>query len=324
MSAPYAAQGSRLVTNDELVPRFPGKTAEDIVRGTGIHARRWLAEGQPMLAMLMQTVRAALKGEGLEPRDIDLIVCSTSTPPFATPTTACLVLNELSKLGETIEIPAYDLSAACTGYLYAMASAHDFLRARPEAKALVLTAEAMSRVVDPADFDSAILFGDAASATILYGHESVGRSRAIVRRPVLSAKGEDGTFLSVPSAGWGGYLKMNGKKVFSEAIKQMVAILKRACAEAGIQPTDLNLVVPHQANARIVEVVRQRAGISIERMVNDIGDTGNTSSTTIPLCLANLLGKQAPSSKIGLCAFGAGFTMGAAILELPDASPKGE
>ena len=103
MSVPYAAQGSRLVTNDELAPRFPGKTAEDIVRGTGIHARRWLAEGQPMLAMLMQTVRAALSGEGLEPHDIDLIVCSTSTPPFATPTTACLVLNELSKLGETLE-----------------------------------------------------------------------------------------------------------------------------------------------------------------------------------------------------------------------------
>jgi 2-oxoisovalerate dehydrogenase E1 component len=230
---------------------------------------------------------------------------------------ACLVLNELSKLGETLEIPAYDLSAACSGYLYAMASAHDFLRTRPEAKALVLTAEAMSRVVDPTDFDSAILFGDAASATVLYGHENAGRSRAIVRRPVLSAKGEDGTVLSVPSAGMGGYLKMNGKKVFSEAIKQMVAILRRACAEAGIQPTDLNLVVPHQANARIVEVVRQRAGISIERMVNDIGDTGNTSSTTIPLCLANLLGKQPPASKIGLCAFGAGFTMGAAILELP-------
>ena len=89
---------------------------------------------------------------------------------------------------------------------------------------------------------------------------------------------------------------MNGKKVFAEAIKQMAAILKRACAEAGIQPTDLNLVVPHQANARIVEAVRQRAGISIDRMVNDIGDTGNTSSTTIPLCLANLLGNQ-PAAK---------------------------
>ena len=123
--------------------------------------------------------------------------------------------------------------------------------------------------------------------------------------------------LSVPAAGWGGYLKMNGKKVFAEAVKQMAAILKRACLEAGIQPAELNLVVPHQANARIVEAVRQRAGISIERMVNDIGDTGNTSSTTIPLCLANLLATQTPSNKVGLCAFGAGFTMGAAILELP-------
>jgi 2-oxoisovalerate dehydrogenase E1 component len=320
MSIPYAAQGSRLVTNDELAPRFRGKTAEDIVRGTGIRARHWLADGQPMLAMLMQTVRAALASEGLEPHDLDLIVCSTSTPPFATPTTACLVLNELSKLGETLEIPAYDLSAACTGYLYAMASAHDFLRARPDAKVLVLTAEAMSRVVDPADYDSAILFGDAASATVLYGNDSVGRARAIVRRPVLSAKGEDGTVLSVPAAGWGGYLKMNGKKVFAEAVKQMAAILKRACLEAGIQPAELNLVVPHQANARIVEAVRQRAGISTDRMVNDIGDTGNTSSTTIPLCLANLLATQSPSNRVGLCAFGAGFTMGAAILELPAAA----
>ncbi|HEX3997660.1 MAG TPA: beta-ketoacyl-ACP synthase 3 [Pirellulales bacterium] len=316
MSAPYAARGSRLVTNAELAPRFPGKTAEDIVRGTGIHARPWLGEGQTMLAMAMQAVQAAIAGEGIKPHDIDLIICSTSTPPFATPTTACLVLNELSKLGESLEIPAYDLSAACSGYLYAMASAHDFLRAKPNGIALVLTAEAMSRVVDPADFDSAILFGDAASATILYGQENVGGSRAMVRRPVLSGKGEDGSLLSVPSAGWGGYLKMNGKKVFAEAVKQMVAILKRACAEAGIQISDLSLVVPHQANARIVEAVRQRAGISVDRMVNDIGQSGNTSSSTIPLCLADLLVKQPAGGKIGLCAFGAGLTMGAAIVEL--------
>lgn len=320
MSLPYAAVGSRIVTNEELAPRFPRKTAEDIVRGTGIRSRRWLGDGQSMLAMLMKAVDAAFAGEGLEPREIDLIVCSTSTPPFATPTTACLVLHELSKHGQTLEIPAYDLSAACTGYLYAMASAHDFLRAKPDGKALVLTAEAMSRVSDPNDFDSAILFGDAASATVLYGPDSVDRSRAILRRPVLSAKGEDGTFLSVPSAGWGGYLKMNGKKVFAEAVKQMASILKRACTEAGIQTGDLNLVVPHQANARIVEAVRQRAGISAGRMVNDIANIGNTSSSTIPLCLADLLAKQPAGSKIGLCAFGAGFTMGAAILELPPAT----
>lgn len=322
MSLPYAAQGSRLVTNAELAPRFPGKTSEDIVRGTGIRARRWLADGQTMLAMTMEAVRAAIVGEEIQPHDIDLIVCSTSTPQFATPTTACLVLNELSKLGRTLEIPAFDLSAACTGYLYAMAAAHDFLRAKPDGTVLVLTAEAMSRVVDPADFDSAILFGDAASATILYGQEKVGRARALVRRPVLSGKGEDGSVLSVPSPGWGGYLKMNGKKVFSEAVKQMASVLKRACAAAGVQPGDLNLVVPHQANARIVEAVRQRAGISVERMANDITDVGNTSSSTIPLCLATLLGTQPPASKIGLCAFGAGFTMGAAILEVPPASAR--
>ncbi len=318
ISLPYAAVGNRIVTNDELVPRFKGKTTDDIVRGTGIRARRWLGDGQSMLSMLMQAVRAAIAGEGLEPHDIDLIVCSTSTPPFATPTTACLVLHELSKLGETLEIPAYDLSAACTGYLYAMASAHDFLRAKPDGTALVLTAEAMSRVVDPTDFDSAILFGDAASATVLYGPQNVERSRAILRRPVLSGKGEDGTVLSVPAAGWGGYLKMNGKKVFAEAVKQMASILKRACTEAGIQPSDLNLVVPHQANARIIEAVRQRAGINVERMVNDIADIGNTSSSTIPVCLADLLAKQPAGGKIGLCAFGAGFTVGAAILELPE------
>ena len=176
----------------------------------------------------------------------------------------------------------------------------------------------MSRVVDPADFDSAILFGDAASATILYGHESIGRSRAIVRRPVLSAKGEDGTVLSVPAAGWGGYLKMNGKKVFAEAIKQMVAILKRACAEAGIQPTDLNLVVPHQANARIVEAVRQRAGVSIGPHGQRHRRHGQHLVDAPSRCALRTPARQtARRQQNRPLRFGAGFTMGAGIVELP-------
>ncbi|MCI0463533.1 MAG: thiamine pyrophosphate-dependent enzyme [Gemmataceae bacterium] len=315
LSSVYTAEGSLTVGNNELGRAFPGRTAEQILRLTGIESRRRLALHETALTLAADAARHALHGERLDITDLDAIVCSTSTPLAIAPSMACLLLHELCQGRTPHEIPAHDVLAACTGYLYALATAFDFLQTRPDARVLVVTAEAMSRTVDPTDFDTAILFGDAATATVLYGPAGMAHARARLHRPVLSAKGENGCALKVAAPGCG-HVEMDGRKVFSEAVRQMPAVLERACTQAGLSVGDLSLIVPHQANGRILEAVRSRLGLPEDRVVNRIRYRGNTSSSSIPLCLADLWAEGAAPDTLGLCAFGGGFTFGAAILEM--------
>jgi 2-oxoisovalerate dehydrogenase E1 component len=316
LSTVYAVEGSGRLTNAELVARFPSETDESIVRRTGVRSRPRLAAGETALSMAVAAARAALAGEGLRVADLDLIVCSTSTPPMISPSTACLVLEELARGRTGVEMPAYDISAACTGYIYALSAAYDFLQTRPSGRVLVLTTEAMSTAVNENDFGTAILFGDAATATVLYGDAHRERAKALLHRPVISAAGEDGTSLAVPLPGSGGHVRMDGRAVFAGAVRRMIEMLEQACAELGIGVDDLDLIVPHQANGRIVEAVRARLNGAAGRVVNDVGDRGNTSSSTIPLVLCRLMERRLPEGKLGLSAFGAGFTFAAAVMEL--------
>lgn len=313
LSQTCVAEGRLTLTNEDLVRRFPQQTEEGIFTRTGIRTRRRLAEDETGVLLAARAAAEALEQARLTLPDIDLVICSTSTAERVCPSTACLVLNELYKKFGPVEIPAYDISAACSGYLYALGQAFDFLQTRPQSRVLVLTAEAMSRVVDPNDFDTAILFGDAATATIVYGANHIGKSLARLHRPVLLGRGEDGSILSVPAPGGESFVKMDGRKVFAEAVRSMHGALKRACDDAGIAVGDLDLIVPHQANARIIEAVRQRLGPAA-RVANDVELRGNTSSSTIPLVLHDLLSRPDAPETIGLCAFGAGFTYGAAVL----------
>jgi 2-oxoisovalerate dehydrogenase E1 component len=216
------------------------------------------------------------------------------------------------------EIPCYDLSAACSGYLYALQAAFDFIHVRGDGKVLVITTEVLSRVVNSADFDTAILFGDAATATIVYGPSCRDRMSARLHRPVTSAKGEDGHVLRVPLPGQGS-LTLDGMALFGEAVRSMVKALEMACTEAHIDLSDLDVVVPHQANGRIIDVFRAVVEFPQERVLNCIREIGNTSSSSIPVALSMLDGGSR-NRRIGLCAFGGGFTSGAAILEEPDCS----
>jgi 2-oxoisovalerate dehydrogenase E1 component len=266
------------------------------------------------LTLAVDAARSALQNEGLTIHDIDAVVCSTATPLQSTPSMACLILHELCKEDRAREIPAHDINAACSGYLYALASGFDLIQYRPDSRVLVVTAEAMSRAVDPTDFDTAILFGDAASATVLSGPGAGGRPWALLRRPVLSAKGEDGSILSVGAPGRG-FVAMDGRKVFPEAVRQMAALLSRACDDAGLRVGDLDLIVPHQANGRILASLQDRLGVPAARVLSNISRRGNTASSSIPLCLSDLAGHGSLRGKIGLVAFGGGFTSGGAILE---------
>ena len=315
IAAVCAVPAGRMVTNAELVQRFPGRTASDILQRTGIESRPRLADGETVVSLAAAAARKALRETGLTAADLDAIFVSTSSPVSLTPSLACLVHHELSKDGVVRDLPAVDLLAACTGYLYALQAAHDFCRARPQARVLVVTAEAMSTYTDPDDFDTAIVFSDAATATVVLGPLAPGfdRSRARLHRPVLSARGEDGTILNHgrrkhPE------VNMDGLKVFPMAVRQLIALMKQACDECRVPMDSLRYIVPHQANGRILDAVDQRLRLPPGRLVNRVRHLGNSSSSTIPLVLAQIL-MESPAGRAGLCAFGGGFTFGAAILE---------
>lgn len=320
ISSVAGVPAGRVLTNDELVRRFPGRTSHDIVQRTGIESRPVLAEGETVLTLATKAARTALRESGLNLSDLDAIFVSTSSPLSLSPSMACLLHHELSRLGPTKDLPASDILAACTGYLYALQSAFDFCQSQPDANVLVVTAEAMTQYTDPNDFDTAIVFADAATATVVHGGQSVyaKKAKAFVHRPVLSARGEDGTILHHGRRG-NPNVNMDGLKVFPLAVRQMMSLLEKACAESRISVGDLDVIVPHQANGRILEAVASRLAIAPGRLINRVRHSGNTSSSTIPMVLADLLsGGALKKGRAGLCAFGGGFTFGAAVLELGD------
>lgn len=311
VSSVVAVTGSRTVRNEEFLHAGNGMTSDDIIKRTGIESRHWAAPGESAAGMAVKASRELLERERLLLDDLDLVICSTTSPTVVTPSLACQVLAGLGNGRTDAMLQAFDISAACSGYLYALQAGYDFLQSRPDGRVLLVTAEVLSPLVDMNDFDTAILFGDAASATILYGESHFERARARLLRPELSAKGEDGQALSIPFH-QGGHIHMKGQKVFSEAVRAMVSSLTRLCDHRGLLIRDLKLVVPHQANQRILDAVQSRIQVPV---FSNIRQNGNTSSSSIPLCLTEVLESAAAGDHVGLCAFGGGFTFGAGILQ---------
>ncbi|MBA63882.1 MAG: transketolase [Planctomycetaceae bacterium] len=303
-------QGSKLITNEFLLGENTEMTNEDIIRRTGIRQRYWVDQNEDAISMAVGSCQKVLEQEGLLIDDIDLLICSTTSPMSMTPSMACRILNGLSTGKETM-IQAYDISAACSGYLYALQSGYDFLQSTPNGRVLITTAEVLSPLLDLDDFDTSILFGDAATATVLYGESHFEKSAAKLHRPALSAKGEDGTTLSVPLRN-SGFIQMKGRRVFQEAVRCMMSSLNRVCTQDELQIEELDLVVPHQANQRIIDAIQHRISPTV---FSNIAQHGNTSSSTIPLCLSEVLPAAEQDQKIGLCAFGGGFTFGAGIIK---------
>ncbi|MFO0818139.1 MAG: beta-ketoacyl-ACP synthase 3 [Pirellulales bacterium] len=312
ISRSIAVTGSRRISNAEFIGPSARMTAEDILHRTGIEFRHWAAPGETAVGMAVRAARQVLETERIALSELDLVICSTTSPTMVTPSMACQVLGQLGQGREATMVQAYDINAACSGYLYALQAGFDFLQSRPDSRVLVLTAEVLSPLLNMDDLDTAILFGDASSAAILYGESHFDRSVARVVRPELSAKGEDGSTLSVPLLHQG-HIHMKGQKVFAEAVRSMVSSLSRLCHHQGLAVNDLDLVVPHQANQRIIDAVGDRVGVSV---YSNIRYHGNTSSTSIPLSLCDILAEAKTGEQLGLCAFGGGFTFGAGILQV--------
>lgn len=312
VSGVTALCGSRHVSNADLLPMLGDATPRDVLRRTGIETRRWVGDDEDAIGLAVAACRQLLDQERLGIDDLDLAICSTTSPTSVTPSMACRIVNGLTSGKSEAMLQAYDINAACSGYLYALQAGYDYLQSMPQGRVLIVTAEVLSPLLNPGDFDTAILFGDATSATILYGEAHLDKALARVHRPEVSGKAEDGSYLSVPLL-HDGFIQMKGRKVFSEAVRMMVTSLNRTCDRAGIQMDDLKLVIPHQANQRILDAIHSRIHLPV---YSNIRTYGNTSSSSIPLCLTEILPQAQKGDRLGLCAFGGGFTFGAGLLHV--------
>jgi 2-oxoisovalerate dehydrogenase E1 component len=323
ISAVHGVSGRRVVSNEEISQMCPTWSPEDIVKRTGISSRHWADDTQDLRGMAAEAAIALLKDSGLGAADLGAIICSTGTADEMTPSLACRVLDAISPADDEVEIHAVDISAACSGYIYGLQQAYDFLQGDPEKKpVLLITAELLSRRVDTADPDTAPIFGDAATATLIVAEGRGPEARLKIHRPLTLASPDRERKLTVPLAeGSVGEERifMDGPAIYQKAVRAMMKSLDLAAKRAGFEADKLDLIVPHQANQRIINAVRQRMKLDKERVYSMIEQYGNTSSSTIPLCLERLLaerdGEGAGPATYGLTAFGGGFTYAGAVLE---------
>lgn len=314
----------RVVTNHELAQRMD--TSHDwIVERTGIHERRWAEEGTACSDLALPAARSALEQAGVTPGQVDLIVFATTTPDHDFPGAGVFLQRKLGLAG----VPALDIRQQCTGFVHGLAIADAFIRAGVHSTVLVVGAEVQSCALDVSTRgrDMAVLFGDGAGAAV------VGVGDAPDRRILsthLHADGSEAEILWMEKPGSAfrprisagdieagrHYPRMEGRKVFKHAATRMAEVLREALAANGLAASDLDLLIPHQANLRIIESVGHQLGLAPEKIHNNIRTTGNTTAASIPLCLcdAQQAGRLRPGMLVGLVAFGAGLTWGAALV----------
>jgi 3-oxoacyl-[acyl-carrier-protein] synthase-3 len=304
----------RVLTNAEL-STLVDTSNEWIMERTGIRERRIAAPEEALTDLALPAARAALAQAGLEPKDVDLLVCATVTPDMMFPTASALLADELG----APDAAAYDLLAGCTGFVYAVAQAYGMMAAGLAHRALVVGGDVLSRILDWSDRSTLVLFGDGAGAVVL---ERVDHGGFLGFE--LGADGGGGIHLSLPGSGSrrledasaNGYVHMNGREVFKFATRVLVASAQALLDECGIGVDDVDVYVPHQANVRIMNHAVQKLGIPPDRMVVNVDRYGNTSSGSIPLALADAQaeGRLEEGALVLMTGMGAGLTWGSALL----------
>jgi 3-oxoacyl-[acyl-carrier-protein] synthase-3 len=290
----------KIVTNDDLRASGLDTSDEWIVARTGIKERRI---GGSTASLSIEAGRQAIEMSGLDPRQIDALVLATTTPDRTIPGTSSTVQLQLG-----LSCGAFDVNAACSGFTYALVVAHGLIAIGSE-RVLVIGTDTLSRVTDWDDRNTAVLFADGAGAVVLETVE--GRGQLLGWD--LDA---DGSAEELLYADIGGYIKMDGKEVFRRAVRIMVDSAEKSMKAAGVRADDIALVVPHQANARIIKAACDRLGIGLDRAVVVLDRTGNTSSASIPLALADALdnGRVEEGDLILLVGFGAGMTAASTVI----------
>ena len=319
----------RRVTNDDLAQTL-ATSDEWIVERTGIRERRVSGAGESTAPLALSASRAALDRAGLAATDVDIVVVATSTPERLIPSTAAIVAAELG-----ITAGAFDLNAACAGFVYGLTTTAAMLGQGMARTALLVGADTLTRFTDPDDRSTAVLFGDAAGALVLAGTDTsatagaAGRGRSAPGLVSCDLVGDPGgiDLLVVPAGGSARpataetvaarehYLRMDGREVFRRAVRAVAASVDRTLTRAGCRADDVASFVPHQANARIVDAVLPRIGIPAERTVSNVDRFGNTSAASIPLALAEEADgdRLADGDLVLVCGFGAGLTVGTAL-----------
>jgi 3-oxoacyl-[acyl-carrier-protein] synthase-3 len=304
----------RIVTNHELATRID-TTDEWIVSRTGIRQRHVADERQTSSDLALEAARDSLAAAGTAAGDLDLIIVATSTPDYVFPSTACLLQAKLGVRG----CAAFDVQAVCSGFVYALAVADSFVRSGQARNALVIGAEVFSRILDWNDRATCVLFGDGAGAVVLRADEQPG-----VHASVLHADGSQAGILAVPGNVCGGrivgspFLTMDGPAVFKFAVRVLDEVARETVARCGMQLGDVDWLIPHQANVRILDATAKRLGLPAAKVVVTVDRHANTSAASVPLALDLALrdGRIKRGDLVVLEAMGGGFTWGAAVLRV--------
>ena len=304
----------KLVTNADLSKTMD--TSDDWIQArTGIRQRHIAAEGQNSSDLALEASRRALSAAGMQAGDIDLIVVATSTPDFVFPSTACLLQAKLGAKGSA----AFDVQAVCSGFVYGLTIADKFIRSGQYKSALVVGAEVFSRILDWNDRGTAVLFGDGAGAVVLKADSKPG-----IIATTLHADGSQAGILSVPGNVCGGkivgspFLQMDGQAVFKFAVRVLDESAREVLELGGVKAEEVDWLIPHQANVRILEATAKRMGLERSKLIVTVDQHANTSAASVPLALDCAVrdGRVKPGQKVLLQGVGGGFTWGAALVEM--------
>ncbi len=314
----------RVLTNDEL-SHMVETSDEWITTRTGIKERRVAAENQATSDLATEAAKRALASAGVSAADIDLIIVATVTPDMFFPSTACFVQK---KIGATNAV-CFDVSAACSGFLYALQVARGFINTGTRGTALVIGAEKLTSLVNWKDRNTCVLFGDGAGAVVV--RRAADGDKTAPGRVLSTVMGSDGNLadlLKVPGGGSAcpiteanvaerlNAIRMEGRETFKHAVTRMCQAAEQALSQAGLQTADIGLVIPHQANARIITAIAERLGLPEDRMFMNVQKYGNTSAATIPVALdeASRSGRLKRGDVLLLVAFGGGFTWASTVM----------
>ena len=301
----------RVVSNDWFAARLD--TSDAWIRSrTGIVTRHFADESQTSSDLALEASRRALESAGVAASEVDLIVLATSTPDYVFPSAACLLQAKLGIKG----CPAFDVQAVCSGFIYALAAADGFIKSGTARRALVVGAEVFSRLLDWKDRGTCVLFGDGAGAVLLAADSKPG-----IHASVLHADGSYAGLLSVPGNVSNGrivgspYLQMNGQGVFKFAVKALEEVARETVAAADMAIADVDWLVPHQANVRILDATVRRLGLPAEKLAITVDHHGNTSAASVPLALDEFVraGKIRAGHHVLMQGVGGGFTWGATL-----------
>jgi 3-oxoacyl-[acyl-carrier-protein] synthase-3 len=303
----------RVLTNHDLAQTIDTSDAW-IVERTGIRERHIAADGETTSDLALHAAQRAIRAAGIDTQEIDLIIVATTTPDLIFPSTACILQ---SKLGIENGAPAFDLQAVCSGFVYALSVADQFIRSGVHKCVLVVGAETLSRITDWTDRSNCILWGDGAGAVILKRSEEPG-----IISTHLHADGSYKDLLRVSggvSCGMNGKtsMQMEGNAVFKVAVNTLDQIVDETLAANNLQKSDVDWLVPHQANIRIIQATAKKLGMSMDNVVVTVDRHGNTSAASIPLALDTAVrdGRIKPGELVLMEAFGGGFTWGSALLK---------